>query len=119
MSVIARNSLGYALGGIRLAQVDVPKGLSVGINSGPSTTACVRWGYYTPFDINTLNQLYPAHNAYVNQVTKVSNDNVKKGYILEQDALQTILCAVYSNIGGGNNWEQGPSLEDVYCKPYF
>jgi hypothetical protein len=119
MSVIARNSLGLALGGIQLAQIAVPTALNVGINSGPSTTACVRWGYSIPFDVNTLEQLYPSHQGYVGQVANTALQNVKQGYISDQDAQRTILCAVNSNVGGGNNGEAPSSLMDLYCSPYF
>jgi hypothetical protein len=117
-SVIARNSLGLALGGIQLAQVAVPTAVNDGINSGPG--ACVRWGYYAPFDVTKLDQLYPTHNGYVNQVTQVTNDNVKNGYILDEDGQQTIMCSVYSNVGGsGNNGEQRRSLGEFLCDPSF
>ncbi len=51
-SVIARNSLGLALGGIQLSELAVPTALNVGVNSGPG--ACVRWGYSIPFDVDEL-----------------------------------------------------------------
>ncbi len=117
-SVIARNSLGLALGGIQLAQVAVPTAVNDGINSGPG--ACVRWGYYSPFDITQLDQLYPTHNGYVNQVTQVTKGNVKAGYILDADGQQTTMCAVYSNVGGsGNNGEERRSLGEFSCDPSF
>ena len=46
-TVLARDSFGIALGGIRLSQVEVPIAVSVGTNSGPGT--CSRWGYTIPF----------------------------------------------------------------------
>jgi len=135
-SVIARNSLGLALGGIQLAQVAVPTALNYGVNSGPGR--CDSWGYYSPFDIEELGQLYPTHNGYVNQVSEVANENVRAGYILDTDAQQTILCAVYSNVGGsgndeeeeekrgyfhmgrsGNDGEERRSLATFSCNPYF
>ena len=127
-SVIARNSLGIALGGIQLAQVAVPTAVNDGINIGPG--ACVRWGYYSPFDVTELDQLYPTHDGYVDQVTQVSQDNVKQRYILDADAQQTILCAVYSNVGASgkngedrrseeHHGEERRSLADFYCNPSF
>jgi hypothetical protein len=117
-SVIARNSLGLALGGIQLAQVAVPTAVNDGINSGPG--ACVRWGYYAPFDVTKLDQLYPTHNGYVNQVTQVTKDNVKAGYILDADGQQTTMCAVYSDVGAsGNNGEERRSLGEFFCDPSF
>lgn len=94
---IARDANGLARGGIRLAEVAVPTGLNVGTNSGPG--ACVRWGYYKPFDVATLNKLYPTHAAYVSAVEKVTNENLRAGYILKGDAERTIQDARASAIG--------------------
>ena len=41
--VLARDSFGNALGGIRLSQMDVPTAVNNGTNTGPG--ACNRWGY--------------------------------------------------------------------------
>ena len=117
-SVIARNSLDIALGGIQLAQVAVPRGLNYGIGTGPG--ACVRWGPFTPFTITELDQLYPSHDDYVDQVTRVSHGNVWHGYILQPDAEATIRCAAYSNVGASRHeHKETHSQEDLYCKPYF
>jgi hypothetical protein len=96
-NVIARDHLGLPLGGIRLAEVAVPTALNMGTNSGPG--ACERWGYYKPFDIATLNKLYPSHQAYVNAVERVTNENLKAGFILKPDAEHTIQDARASAIG--------------------
>ena len=95
--VVARDSNGMALGGIRLSDVVVPTGVNNGTNSGPG--ACVRWGYYRPFDIATLNKLYPTHAAYVSAVEKIVNENLRAGFILKADAERTILDARNSAIG--------------------
>jgi hypothetical protein len=71
-SVIARDSFGLALGGIRLSQLAVPTDYNVGFNVGPG--ACVRWGYSIPFDVATLDQLYSSHERYLAQVTRVMGD---------------------------------------------
>jgi hypothetical protein len=94
---LARDASGLALGGIRLADVAVPVGMNKGTNTGPG--ACARWGYYQPFDIGTLNKLYPNHQAYVSAVERVTNENLKAGYILKQDAESTIRAARDSSIG--------------------
>ena len=103
--VIARDNLGLALGGIRLADVAVPIGVNNGTNTGPG--ACARWGYYQPFDIATLNKLYPAHQAYVSAVERVTNENLKAGFILKQDAESTIRAAQDSAIGRLDSMENG------------
>jgi Alpha/beta hydrolase domain len=101
-SVIARNNLGIALGGIRLAAVDAPVGLNIGLNTAldAPSSACVRWGYYLPFDISTLSTLYPRHQQYVNLVTNISRQNTRQGYIQEADAERTVREAAFSNVGG-------------------
>jgi hypothetical protein len=94
---LARDTHGLALGGIRLADVAVPVGINRGTNTGPG--ACARWGYYQPFDIATLNKLYANHQAYVSAVERVTNENLKAGYILKADAESTIRASKDSSIG--------------------
>jgi hypothetical protein len=100
-TVIARDSLGLALGGIRLSQLAVPTAYNVGFNTGPG--ACNRWGYYIPFDIPMLDQLYPSHNEYVKQVRDVTHDNLQSGFILSVDADATVNAADASAVGAPNN----------------
>ena len=114
---MARDANGLALGGIRLAEVAVPTALNVGTNSGPG--ACVRWGYYKPFDVATLNRLYPTHAAYVSAVERVTNDNVRAGYILKADAERTVQQARDSGIGRLDSLEsqRGRPLADFDRAP--
>src|SRR5262249_46386002 len=98
---IARDANGLALGGIRLAEVAVPTALNSGANTGPG--ACGRWGYYKPFDLATLNKLYPTHEAYVSAVERVTNENLKAGFILKADADSTIRAAKEAGIGRLDN----------------
>ena len=95
--VIGRDSLGLALGGIRLSDVAVPTAVNNGTNTGPG--ACARWGYYKPFDIATLNKLYPNHDGYVNAVERVTAENLKAGFILKSDADSSVREARNSAIG--------------------
>ena len=88
---------GIALGGIRLAEAAVPTAVNNGTNTGPG--ACARWGYYKAFDVAMLNKLYPTHAAYVSAVEKVTNENLKAGFILKADADATIKEARDSAIG--------------------
>jgi hypothetical protein len=102
-NVIARDEQGLPLGGIRLAEVAVPTALNMGTNTGPG--ACERWGYFKPFDIATLKKLYPSHEAYVSAVERVTNENLKAGFILKPDADFTISEARKSAIGRLDNIE--------------
>jgi len=46
-----------------------------------------------------LNRLYPTHGAYVSAVEKITNENLKSGFILKADADFTIKDARASAIG--------------------
>ena len=96
-SLAARDSLGLALGGIRLSEIEVPIAYNVGTNSGPG--ACVRWGYSIPFDDALLKSLYRNHGQYVSRVSNVNDRNVESGYILEEDAEIDTTEAAQSRIG--------------------
>ena len=96
-----RDTLGLARGGIRLSAVAVPTALNIGTNTGPG--ACARWGYYKPFDLPNLNKLYPNHEAYVSAVKRVTNENLRAGFILKPDAESIIRKAGNSAIGRFDN----------------
>lgn len=96
-TVLARDGFGNALGGIRLSQMDVPIAVNNGTNSGEG--ACPRWGYTLPFDAETLATLYPNHGRYVSQVTNVTDERLRDGFILAADADRTIEEAARSTIG--------------------
>lgn len=109
-SVIARDQDGLALGGIRLAALAVPTQFNVGVSkpaqadNGPSREAigagaCVRWGYSTDMSIAQLNAHYASHADYVARVRRAAEDNVKKGYVLPEDAAATIRAAQASHVG--------------------
>ena len=100
-ATIARDSSELAQGAIRLSQIAVPTAANVGQNAGPS--ACARWGYHLPFDVATLDSLYPSHRRYVDAVARVTRDNVRNGFLLPADALQTIQDALASGVGGAKN----------------
>lgn len=99
--VLNRDSLGIALGGIRLSQVEVPIAVSSGTNFGPG--ACDRWGYTEPFDAEVLESLYPNHGSYVSRVSNVTMENLRRGYIVQADAEQTIKEAAESRVGKPKN----------------
>jgi hypothetical protein len=94
---IARDSFGDALGGIRLSQLEVPTATNTGLNSGSGF--CSLYGSYQPFDAKTLAALYRDHDTYVRRVAQVAQGNVKRGFIVQEDAEATIREAAQSSIG--------------------
>jgi hypothetical protein len=94
---IARDELGLALGGIRIADLEVPTALNTGSNSGPAF--CILFGTHVPFDQATLDALYPNHGSYVDPVQLVVEQNLADGYITQRDAQTTITDAAQSEVG--------------------
>jgi len=94
---VARNGFDLALGGIQLSQIAVPTAKNVGENTGAG--ACPRWGYHQPFDLATLRSLYRSHGDYLEDVVRVTRNNLKKGFILKPDAVATIEEALASRVG--------------------
>jgi len=94
---VARDALGLALGGIRIADLAVPTALNTGANGGPSF--CLLFGTHVPFDPGTLDALYPSHGSYVDPVTQVVDGNLADGYITLPDAQTTITDAAQSAFG--------------------
>ena len=100
--VIARDSFGNALGGIRLSQHAVPTATNQGTNPGPRVPGgnCgTNRGFSVPFDSATLAQLYPSHLQYFNAVIRASKANVISGYMLMEDLLEDMNAAAVANIG--------------------
>jgi Alpha/beta hydrolase domain len=110
-SVVARNEDHLAQGGIQLSQLAVPTQINFGVG-GPADPgaaaaggeaigagACVRWGYSVDMPAEALAVRYSSHAAYVAAVKKVTDANVKKGYILPFDGATTIREAQESRIG--------------------
>jgi len=100
-ALIARDQYGMAKGGIRLSQIEVPTAINVGQTTGGG--ACPRWGYNLPFDLATLDSLYPSRGQYLDQVFRVTGDNLRKGYILAPDAAQTLRDAMETEVGGSQH----------------
>jgi hypothetical protein len=95
--VVARDTFGNALGGIPLSQHAVPTATNTGVNSGPGF--CRLYGTFQPFDDATLDALYPSHKIYLIQVMQATDENLWHGFIVPEDALETIRDAVYSDKG--------------------
>ena len=96
-SPIARDKLGNALGGIRLAEIAVATAVNTGENSGNGF--CTLEGAHEDFDAATIATLYPSHAAYVAAVNDVTKKNLKAGYILKADADATIAAAKRTAVG--------------------
>jgi hypothetical protein len=95
--VVARDTYGNALGGVRLSQHAVATATNTGVNSGPGL--CRVYGSFQPFDDATLRALYPVHMTYVIQVIQATLDDLKAGFIVPEDAAATISDAGHSDIG--------------------
>ena len=96
-TVIARDSLGLAKGGIRIADIAVPTALNTGSNSGPAF--CILFGTSVPFDDATLDALYANRGDYIQRITQVVNGNLADGYITQQAAQTTRVDAAQSGVG--------------------
>jgi putative intracellular protease/amidase len=95
--IIARDSFGNALGGIRLAEHAVATATNSGENSGGGF--CFLTGWHEPFDKARLKALYSTHDAYVAAVRMTTEQNLRIGYIVKADAQRTISVAEHSEVG--------------------
>lgn len=95
----ARDEFGNILGGIRLAEHAVATARNTGMNNGVTNRFCFLYGSHEPFDQETLDQLYPSHDAYVEAVKAVVQQNLADGYILPYAAERTITEAENSSVG--------------------
>jgi len=87
LSVAARDEHGNALGGIPLAQFAAPTGANTGSNDGPGF--CRIYGSHEPFDAAKLARLYPSRANYLAEVNRITDENLKAGYITKEGAAQT------------------------------
>jgi alpha/beta hydrolase family protein len=86
---LVRDSYGNVLGGIRLPQQVVPTAVNRRDNPG----TCMLEGQHVPFSDDLLRSLYPSHAAYVTGVTHVAQADVAAGYLLPDDAAETLSAA--------------------------
>jgi hypothetical protein len=96
-TTIARDALGLAKGGIRIADIAVPTALNTGSNSGPAF--CLLFGTSVAFDEATLEALYTQPGDYVSQVMQVVSGNLDDGYITQHAAETTRVDAARSGAG--------------------
>ncbi len=103
VSVLARDSFGNALGGVRLAQHAIATATNTGLNfpDRPPTNFCRTFGSYEAFEPATLAMLYPDHQTYLALVIAATHDNLRDGFIVGADAAATIRDAARSGIGRG------------------
>jgi hypothetical protein len=94
--VIARDDRGFALGGIRLPEIEVPVALNAGANSG--ATFCALYGTYQPFQPDVLQELYPTHGGYVRAVVQSARRNQRAGYILRDATWEYAWDAVLADV---------------------
>jgi len=103
--VVPRDARGNALGGIRLASFAVPVALDQGSNNNkPGVPGlCFLNGTHIPFDQATLDALYPSHHGYVHAITQAAKQNMRDGFLLEEDAEEVVADASTSIYGLGLN----------------
>jgi hypothetical protein len=112
---LVRDEFENALGGIRLPQLDVPIATYGPRNTvdpslppflqGLANLFCRLSGTVTDFDQATLDELYPTHGNYVNQVVRHAVDLVGQRFLLPKDAKQLKVDAAKSSIGCGLGFE--------------
>jgi hypothetical protein len=88
-AVVARDEHGNALGGIRLAQFAVATATNTGLRPDTPPGNCRNRGVYTPFDADTVGRLYATRAKYVAEVNRITDENLKAGYITKEGAAQT------------------------------
>jgi hypothetical protein len=93
---IARDKFGNALGGIRLPYMEAPLGKYVATGT-PAQCALVP--AFVAFDGDTLASLYPDHKAYVTDVGRGAERDVKEGFLLAPEAKMIREEAAASAIG--------------------
>jgi hypothetical protein len=92
--IVARDAFGNALGGVRIASLEVP----IARNQG--TGSCGLPGLHVPFDTATLQSLYPTHGAYVNAIVAAAEKNVADRFLLPADAQELIADASRASLVG-------------------
>lgn len=101
-----RDGFGNVIGGLRLPQLQVPvatytgKGNKPAPEDGATGAFCVLFGTVKPFDQATVNELYPTHGDYVQQIKTSVAALEQKGFLRPYDAKEAIRTAENSDIGG-------------------
>src|SRR5262249_48165778 len=86
---LKRNSLGIALGGIRLPEMETPTGVNLAENSAapppnpyPDSAFCILLGQFAPFAEATLEGLYNDYGEYVDKVKADTETLEHEGFLL-------------------------------------
>jgi hypothetical protein len=96
--MVARDSLGNALGGIRTPYVDVAIAILSG-EGGTGPSFCRLFGTTELFDAGTLGTLYDSdNNVYINKVNASTDASVSNGFILPKDGELIKAYAASENI---------------------
>ncbi len=111
-NVIARDTYGNALGGIRLPQLEVPIGRFIGTGTPSAALFCRTSGGFDRFDGEpagttpndvwnepTLEQMYGNHGAYVSACVHAVDSIASVGFMLEPDAQIAKTGAARSAVG--------------------
>jgi hypothetical protein len=99
---VIRDANGMAEGGVRQPFIQVP----VAYNAG---TGCPLFGTYRPWAPAKIRALYPTHADYVNDVKQATSYDVKRGWLLPQDAAGAVADAAAFT----GPWDHG-SCYDTY-----
>jgi hypothetical protein len=89
--VLARDTEGFAQGGVRPPEVLAPLGLNVGTNAG--APACGVQGSYQPYDLVNLRTRYARASDYVRAVQRAVRRNVRQGFLLPIDGEALVAAA--------------------------
>lgn len=100
-AVAVRDPYQIIQGGIRLAAVAAPTERNTGWNAGLTPdrdSACQQGGTWIPFDGTTLRTLYPTHASYVHAVRQATEQNLRDGFLVRDDAEATIHAAERADV---------------------
>jgi hypothetical protein len=97
---LKRNSLGIALGGLRLPEVEVPVVLDLAENSAhaapnpyPFSAFCTLLGQHQNFSEATLSSLYKNYGEYVEKVEAYAQKMVTEGFLEPEGAARIVDAA--------------------------
>ncbi len=106
---VLRDEFGNGLGGVRLPSLEAPVATYLPGNvADPSlppflqaigNLACFTGSSVSPFDPETLDDLYPNHGSYVKAVAESVNDLVSGDFLLPKDAATLKAAAAKSDVG--------------------
>jgi hypothetical protein len=101
--MIAVDADGNAIGGVRHPTVEAPLGTYLGKNE--PRPQCILQGAFIAFDQDRIDELYPTHGFYVQQVERAVTQAIAEGFLLPGDAQVLIAEARQSGVGrhGGSS----------------